>query len=524
MNELAKLKVKDGDFEVEFEILPSTDDVENGDPRGKIIDNGLNEVNAILLLNHRKISELNKEIDRLTNHANGLDYMVAVGSGILAGIVDSLWVGEFKFERGKAWGTEEVNKFVKNTAKSQGYKGNDLEGAIKHLEKKFGAPSDSNTLDFGGGLQHHLRDFAHHPTPIGLIFSMLTQFTGKAFGTNTNGFFQIVSVRNTALIGKDIPQKFLFGTVFWFFHLVSDIAGSNSYAGAGTGLPGPILALLKEVSSLPFFKNKDGVNDFSLWISKLFNGTLLAEHDENGKIIKESAELMRFDLRAELGVAYELGRQTIPVILNECIVRGFYFIRRLVTEIKEKDIKHISELKRINWGKTLPFKNRTIIRMLAISTGTFTAIDIADAAIRGAIKAGPPMVAPGVPNPKFIKEFVMRINFVGVGRFAVAVGTDIAMGIKRNKLRNERMGIFSEQLHLMNAKIFYLQGSMWIAAETTEKTINEAVELMERTTILFIQTFQENSRSLNNIGKNVPLVEKRNPGLIEDIIDELKLR
>lgn len=28
-------------------------------------------------------------------------------------------------------------------------------------------PSDGNTPDFGGGLQHHLRDFAHHPTIVG---------------------------------------------------------------------------------------------------------------------------------------------------------------------------------------------------------------------------------------------------------------------------------------------------------------------------------------------------------------------
>jgi hypothetical protein len=524
MNGLAELKIADDDFEVEFEILPSTDDFEACDSRKKIIEQGLNEVNATLLSNQQKIDELNKEIDRLTNHADGLDYMVAVGSGILAGIVDSLWVGEFNFERGKAWSNEKVNRFVKNTAKSQGYKGDDLEGAIKHLENKYGAPSDSNTPAFGGGLQHHLRDFAHHPTPIGLIFSMLTQFTSKAFGTNTNGVFQIVNVKSTTLIGKDIPQKFLFGTVFWFFHMVSDVAGSNAFAGTGTGLPGPLLSLLKEISSLPFFnnlKNENGVNEFSLWISKLFNGTLLAEHDENGKIIKESAKLMRFDLRAELGVAHELGRQALPVILNECIVRGFYFIRHLVAEIKEKNIKSISELKRIDWRKTLPFKNRTIIRMLTIATGTFTAIDIADAAIRGAIKAGPPVVA-GVPNPAFIKEFILRVNFVGTGRFTIAVGTDIAMGIKRSRLRNECMGILGEQLHLMNAKIFYLQGDMWIAAETTEKTINETVELMKKTTILFIQTFQENNHSLNNIGKNVPLIEERNPGLIEDIIDKLK--
>ncbi|GHT71289.1 hypothetical protein FACS1894110_24140 [Spirochaetia bacterium] len=518
MNELAELKVVDGDFEVEFEILPSTDEAENSYPGKQTIVDGLYEVNAALSSNRRKIDELNKEIDRLTNHADGLDYMVAVGSGILAGVVDSLWVGEFKFERGKAWSNKSVNDYVMKVAKSKGYKGDDLNGAIKHLENKFGAPSDSVTAQFGGGLQHHLRDFAHHPTPVGLIFSMLTQFTGKAYGTNTQGVFQIVNVENKALIGKDIPQKFLFGTVFWFFHMVSDAAGSHAFAGAGTGLPGPLLSLLKEVSALPFFnssRNKDGVKDFSLWISKLFNGTLLAEHDENGKIIKESAELMKFDLRAELGVAYELGRQAVPVILNECIVRGFYFIRRLVAEIKEKDIKKISELKRINWGKTLPFKNRTIIRMLTIATGTFTLVDLADAAIRGAVKSA------GNPG-LFAKEFILRVNFVGVGRFAIAVGTDIAMGIKRSKLRNERMGILSEQLHLMNAKVFYLQGDMWIAAETAEKTINEAAEMMQKTALLFIQALQENSRSLDNIGRDTPLIEEHNPGLIEDITDELK--
>lgn len=51
------------------------------------------------------------------------------------------------------------------------------------LEKMFPIPSDGNTPDFGGGLQHHLRDFAHHPTMVGLMFSLLTQFTEKSYGT-----------------------------------------------------------------------------------------------------------------------------------------------------------------------------------------------------------------------------------------------------------------------------------------------------------------------------------------------------
>jgi len=514
MQALMNLKATTDDFEVEFEILPPVDVPSEMDPRQQEIIRAKEKIETRLEINSNRIEKLNEEIDRLTNHADGLDYMVAVGSGILAGLVDSFWVGAFSLERGKGWGTKKTNDFVKKIAKSQGYKGNDTEGAIGFLEKKYGAPSDSNTPDFGGGLQHHLRDFAHHPTLVGLMFSMLTQFTGKAYGTDTSGAFMIVDIKNKTLIGKDVSQKFLFGTVYWFFHMVSDMAGSNSYAGAGTGIPGPLLALAKELSALPFFKNiKMGDNSFSVWISKLFNGTLLAKRDESGKIIKGSA--MRFDLRAEIGVAYELGRQAIPVIINECIVRGFYFIRRLTMEIKEKNIKSLKDLERIEWKKCLPWKNRTIVRMLTIATGTFTACDLIDAAIRGGLKSG--------GNPAlFAKEFILRVNFVGVGRFAVAVFSDVQMGIKRSKLRNERIAIYSEQLHLANAKIFYMQAEMWIAAEKTEQTIKEAFELMDKAMLLFVQSVKDINDSIEDIGEKAKQIKKKNPKFIEEMKETLK--
>jgi hypothetical protein len=504
-----EIKIAETDFEVDFEaeLVPIDKKVDYIDSREREVKDGLDEINEILSHNNKRVEELNKEIDRLTNSSDGIDYMIAVGSGILAGIIDSLWVGEFSLERGKKWGEDKVNKFVVKIAQIKGYKGEDLQGAISHLEDYFGAPSDSNTSEFGGGLQHHLRDFAHHPTLVGLLFSMLTQFTGKAYGTDKEGLFKVVDVKNMKLIGKDIPQKFLFGTVYWFFHMVSDMAGSHSYAGSGTGLPGPLLALAKELSVLPFFKNiKIGENTLSVWISKLFNGTLLAKRDSDGNII----EPVRFDLRAELGVAYELGRQAIPVIINECIVRGFYFIRRLALEIKEKDIRKFSELGRIDWDRTKPFRNRTIVRMLTIATGTFTLIDLGDAAIRGAIKSGG-------NSAMFAKEFILRVNFVGVGRFAIAVASDVTMGMKRNKRRNERTAILSQQLHLMNAKVYYLQADGWIAAETTEKTINQTFEMIEQTTKISIEAWEANRRSMHNIGEYRPGIKKHNSGLIEEI-------
>lgn len=460
------------------------------------------------------IVELNKEIERLTNHADGLDYTIAVSSGVITGLIDVFWVGEFNFERGKKWSDEKINNFVIKIAKNRGYKGDNLEGSISFLEKEYPLASDSNTPDFGGGLQHHLRDFAHHPSIFGLFFSLLTQFTGKAYGTNTVGSFMIIDVKNKTFIGKDFPQKILFGTVFWFFHMVSDIAGSSSYPGTGTGLPGPLLSFAKLLSALPFFKNKEtGSNALSLWVSKLFNGTLLAERDSSGKIIKESVN--RFDFRAELGVIYELGRQAVPVIINECIVRGFYFIRRFIDEIKTNNVKSLKELNRINWKNTLPFKNRTIARMLTISTGTFTLIDLGDAAIRGAVKSGGNL---GL----FAKEFILRVNFIGVGRFVLAVGVDVSMGIKREKRRNERIAIMSQQLHLMNVKIFYFQANMWKAAETTYQSIEEVKQIMEKTALFAVETWEENRKSINNIGKSVEGVKKYNPEVINNISEILK--
>ena len=160
--------------------------------------------------------------------------------------------------------------------------------------------ADGNTDDFGGGLQHHLRDFSHHFSIGGLLFSILTQFTGLVVGTDKAGNLRIVPVSEShrSCIGKNFQEKVVFGVVGWFFHMVSDMAGSSGSLMGGTGIPGPLVSLMKEFSALPFFKaSNDGDMNFRLWVSKLFNGTLLAKRDASGKIIKGSVR--KFDLRTE---------------------------------------------------------------------------------------------------------------------------------------------------------------------------------------------------------------------------------
>lgn len=531
-------------FEVTYEVFPAFDpqtllQSSTGEQRAKIheemqsVDQKLDRIEA-------RVAELNSDIDRLTNHADGLDYMVAVSSGILTGLIDSFFVGEFSLQRGQQWGEEKINDFVIKVAKAKGYKGDSLSGAVDKLEEKFPIAADKATDQFGGGLHHHLRDFSHHPTPVGLFCSILTQFTGTVYGTNKAGDFHKVKLnkeqikpneKGIELIGKNVPEKLMFGTVNWFFHLVSDMAGSSgsiSKGSIGTGLPGPILSLLKEISAIPIFQNRNsqGNKEFSVWISKLFNGTLLGERNETGKITAP----LQFDLRTEIGVAHEIGRQALPVILNECIVRAFYFIRRFVQELKDKQIRHFSELKNIEAKNVLPFKNRTIVRMLTIATGTFTAVDLADAAIRSA--ANPTSIDPAT----FATNMLLRVNFVGVGRFVLAVGTDAGMGIKRNKLRNERIMLLNQQLTLLNAKVFFSQTDfnyamvdtfkqqekMWYAAESTVATLEEAYKTTEQAIILYCNEMDLIASSMQNISKYREGIAKYNPDVLENAKNILK--
>lgn len=139
-----------------------------------------------------ELARVNQELDRYTNHADKADYALAVTSGVLAGLVDSLFVGTFSLAYANQWGNQQAEELVLKVAKYQGYGGTDFAQAIKHLENQFPIAADKATAAFGGGLQHHLRDFSHHPTPLGLVCSILTQFTGNVYGTDVAGAFQCV--------------------------------------------------------------------------------------------------------------------------------------------------------------------------------------------------------------------------------------------------------------------------------------------------------------------------------------------
>lgn len=510
-NSLYSWKISSGndtDFEVEFEISSANSSVNNfGDVNAQI-----ENIDFEIEQSRRNLEALDEKSDRFTNHADRLDCSIAVASGIIAGFVDSFFVGDFSFDDGSKWGAEKIEKFVIYVAKKQGCKGDSLEDAISFLERNWQIVADKATNSFAGGRQHHLQDFSHHASPFGLVFSMLTQFTGKVYGTSLDGSFLIVDVSKFGLIGKSLPSKLFLGTIQWFFHLVSDVAGSSKSAlngHSGTGIPGPILSLVKVFSSLPIIKH-DG-KGVSKIISKLFNGTLLGEHDENGKIIKGRER--PFDLRAELGVLEQLGKQAIPVMINECVVRAFYFMRRLYEEIKSKSINDVCSFKdKVDWNNVLPWKNRTIVRMLTVAAGTFTAVDVTDAAIRSAIKTR------GV-NPAFWGCFVLKVNFVGVGRFAMSVISEAKMEYDGGRLEKERQMAYNVLLQQMNVKIYYKQASTWVSAKNSFAAIENLKMMAEKSICNYCLEIKQFSDDVDSVKRKISSVDEQLRNDLLDVLD-----
>ena len=374
-----------------------------------------------------KIRETNTEIKGNQDKLDKWDYAISISSGAITAAMDILWIKDINLFDARTWGKEKAEDIVMAVAKNQkGYSGKNLKDAIKFLEDKYPIAADDFTNAFGGGKQHHLRDFAHHPTIVGLVFSIMTQFTKYGYGTDVDGNFISVKIAKTDRIGNSFADKIYMGAVSWIFHMVSDMAGSSSSAvnqSDGTGIPGPIMSLLKELSAIPGIKHiagKDdkGHNQFSVECSKLFNGTLLGKHDENGKIIKD--EVLKFDLRTEIGIANEAmkSKQYLPVVINEIIVRAFYSVRKFMEQMKTVD-----SLDKIDMRKVLPFNSLPLKHMLTISTVTFSAIDISSAGIKAVLKNKD-------NKPGFVLDFMQSVNYIGAGRMLISVSGEAGRGLE----------------------------------------------------------------------------------------------
>lgn len=439
-------------------------------------DVNITETNTSIDVNdlNKALYKVNSELERYTSKADMADYAFAIFSGIMAGAIDAIFVGETIITNEDiTLSHQQVNNFIQQYANARGFERERLKDAISDLEKAFKVAQDNIWKGAGIGVSaknHHLADLAHHPTPLGLVSSIIVQFLRIGTFVNKNGewHFKLVDTSTKDLItiltpvvitgilnwlvfvsenkyeendNNEIPHalhKFthlITSTPLiieiakcadnWFGHLVSDMGGSKNTAGGGMGIPGVFISLLYEIASLPILKD----TGLPLLVNELY-------------------EKQKFDLRHEIPLYKTVGKQAIPVLFIEIYTRLGYFLTHLAVEIAENE-----NVKSINWNNIIPFSNRTVDRMLTVANMTFTIADTTDAAVHAAIESGGNWVL-------FSGRFVTRFNYVGAGRAAFSIIKEISNEKKETQLIHEKLilteaktAIFIEQLQQFKSEL-----------------------------------------------------------------------
>lgn len=310
------------------------------------------------------------------------DYMIAGTCGVIAGLVDILFVGSPNDSTLGNVVDEKANQITEKFAELLGWnkekaveKGsNTTASAIGFLEGKFKVNYDQATTNGGNGTDglvknlsmknHHLKSLGHSPDIIGLFFSILNQFTSTSTFIN-NGKIITIETETFELQGGNFPAKVFCGFANWFGHIMSDWTGSSGtvgQGGRGTGVPMPFYNLFQMMNFGEFGQNKQ---TFATITTKVF---------EEG-----------YDFRHGIAMA-------IPVLINELLIRFMYTMKAHFYHEKE-------------WKDSIPNASiPELRRMLLVGHGTLCIIDGADAYIRSG--SGADMVT-----------FLSRTNLLAWSRF-----------------------------------------------------------------------------------------------------------
>lgn len=420
------------------------------------------------------LNETADSIKGLKPECDKLDYILAASSGALCSVIDIFLVGK----PGESplgditdkWFAARTMDFAK-LCHSEKKDFDSLASALRFLEKEFKVPYDQTGLGDAGrsvfeltAKNHHFKSLAHNPSLLGLFFSILDQFN------NTSHFItdgQLISLQQAnekwELQGSNIPSKLFCGFTNWIGHLISDVSGSSSSAAKGnrgTGLPSPFWTWTNDIIAV---KAKLGLS--------------VTETDKAINKLALNIFERGYDVRFQTA-------QAIPVFLNELLVRLFYGIRRLFKYFSETPKSERSFA--LMWKKCEPFSNATVKRMLTIAHGTFCLVDVGDAVGRSFASGGGTLSA---------VDFILRLNIVGVGRFAISLYGETRRTISYKPAKRESDFASRKAIVISN----YIEGLKILAHQYDDSHL-----------LMFVSDFEKSDAYIEAFGKSAALAKLRN--------------
>jgi len=329
------------------------------------------------------------------------DYMIAASCGVLAGLVDVFFVGvpgQSVLQGAVDKSADELVKkaaktffaFDKRTSGKPKKMPNSLEQCISYLEQAFPVPYDAryakdlkvgnNVLSDMWSGNHHLLSLAHSPDVIGLLFSIIDQFTNMASFVDNGHLIRVEPIKTSGAVpylqGTNTISRLFCGFVNWIGHILSDLVGSSSTRrpnkngrGAGIGLPFYEMLLFCDVGSI------DGQSISEIAIAAFEQG---------------------YDVRFGATMA-------IPVVLEDLFIRVLWSIKAHYYGKKE-------------WNKCIPTNKHDDLRvMLLVGNSALCIVDGIDAFA----KSGGNPVA-----------FVCRLNLVAWGKLAMMALKELVIRFK----------------------------------------------------------------------------------------------
>ncbi|MBQ6695990.1 MAG: hypothetical protein IJN16_04730 [Lachnospiraceae bacterium] len=376
------------------------------------------------------------------------DYLISVGCGAIAGIIDVFLVGAPGDSMLVSWTDTQVDKVVMTFAKTCGWtpregKENNVASAIGFLEKKFPVNYDQRHSGDVGNLfnmsakNHHMKSLAHSPDIIGLFFSVLNQFTSTS-SFLSNGQLVTIQTDTYELQGHNFISKLFCGVANWFGHIMSDVAGSSGASGRGSGVVIPFYELFQLCEFGSFQVGKDR-NTLATVATKVF---------QEG-----------YDARFGLAM-------TIPVVLCDLLIKLVWAIKHYFYHKKPLI-------------ECIPTNKHDDLRiMLIIGDGTLCIMDGADAAIR----SGGNWV-----------HFFLRLNIIAWYRLVSLVFREVCIQLGISFPLQKQLDAYSrinEALTLYMSELALFDSERFI--EETEHC-NKMLELLEKA---------ESEEDLNLILKN----------------------
>lgn len=397
-----------------------------------------------------------KEIISSLRRATGCDItdvLTAVACGSIGGMIDVFLVGAPGDGKPlEAWSDSQVDNAVKKFAEICGWDSSDPDKgtvayAIDHLEKMFKVNYDQRYGADVGGLfdmsttNHHMKSLAHSPSPVGLFFSVLNQFTSTASFVSDG---ELITVRtdlydpvhpngkdSIVLQGHTVESKLFCGIANWIGHIMSDVAGSSltrRRAGDGSGVAIPFFELFQFCKS----------GDFDV------DGRRMDVAELSIKVFQDG-----YDARFALGMG-------IPVVITDLSIKLVWALKR-------------------HFGKGEPFKNcipssrhDDLRTMLLIGNSAFCLIDGADAFARSG----------GGMNAALFAE---RLNYLAWLRLAslclreVAIRTSLEREVAIMKEVNAALESYLEELRTIDVDAFNRELSTWsVSSEKIEHATSES--------------------------------------------------